>query len=628
MSQAGFANEASALQVRQSALCLLTLAAFLGSLGWPAVVRAATDDLVMLTASPLEREEARGSRSPIAIAVANTGTAPADVNLVVVSSSGPAGATPLGLAAAPASDGTVATSPGPIAVGGLWRVELGVDSQAPAGTYAARLIALSSTGGLATLDVAIVLRAALPDRAPAGALPTGTFDLERSVWAWFDGGRVAGGGRLPIQAEGRAISEVAPFVNGGGESLRLNVDNGALVVEAAPAAGSFVGKLRVIGDSADPAEVTIRLRDAIIWPALFVLAGVLGAVFADLGFSKLIPRLILRARIAELIERSRRAEDDGIGNDRSPDWPGRGAEPVRLFDPGPPPTGLLAHERDAALRDFELGDPDLRESRWGVHGSEFQKLATVVERHESFALGATAAADAWMRSRAALGSYGADLDTSPLAARVADAFRGRLVLSRPEFESLAAARERLLAELGEIATTARALAWMAGKAAGRQPWVREVGALQRRLANLPTGSAAEKDQVVGDLRTLHARMTASDVTEAGLAAEPRDDELELFLLNEGYGDTGGHPELVPLEPTSAELAAAASRANTFFVVVTAMFVVITGLTIQYFPNQGFGSIGDYATAFVWGLTATGVSQLARRALRTFKANTPPVFEDG
>jgi len=115
----------------------------------------------------------------------------------------PTGAAPLGLAAAPAADGSIATSAGPLAVGGVWRIELGVDPQAPSGTYSARLAALSSTGGLATLDVKIVLWAALPERGAVEELSGATFDLERSVLAWLDGGRLKNGGRIPMEAVGR-----------------------------------------------------------------------------------------------------------------------------------------------------------------------------------------------------------------------------------------------------------------------------------------------------------------------------------------------------------------------------------------------------------------------------------------
>ncbi|WP_394847675.1 hypothetical protein LZC95_09455 [Pendulispora brunnea] len=68
----------------------------------------------------------------------------------------------------------------------------------------------------------------------------------------------------------------------------------------------------------------------------------------------------------------------------------------------------------------------------------------------------------------------------------------------------------------------------------------------------------------------------------------------------------------PALPGHASLTLELLRDQRMFDRLSALLVVLAGMSVLYFPNPSFGSLGDYATMLLWGTGVGEAVQLARR----------------
>ena len=420
---------------------------------------------------------------------------------------------------------------------------------------------------------------------------------------------------LLSQAELRFTSDVTAGTALDDEGRPVTFAGGspsAVIVAGAPVAGQYRGQIDVTG-SGESLDLTIRVRDVVIWALGTLLAGYLLGARLESWFSRDAPRGVLRVRLVELADESRRfSNEEGrvlqdraafVGDDRSP------IELISADRKG----GLLHTLAEESVADFDASvSPGVRDARWGKHGTELQKVRDVVFAQQG---------NQWLRSDSddryaslvtRLGPrLGPQLASSELRRKLGRAGGGGLFETKPAW----AAKQ---AELGAVQAFLEAADSMLGalEAMERREGLTAhersaVDALRARLANPIEGSIAEVDVIRADARSLYRAIIERQEERVVDAPGADNGEDEVLMYLEPGADTGGGADEGLFEQTTDVLLRRLGLLNTVYLVVGGLVVGLVALSALYFPNPAFGRPADYLSLLVWASGGSFIAQLAK-----------------
>lgn len=584
----------------------------------PSAIAADNEGPAFINDQTLSTELLLGETESISVPIVQGSATRESLRLLVVSLGGPEGGPPLSLEPPPPADGRIAASDGPLGPGELWSPTLTFKG-AVEGTFTGTLIVIDSVGRHDMRSVAVAVA------APSASLgaevlvkplpPTITIEVTRL------GPGPIGPLILPpsVRLEPRLAktARAGPLVGLPGVALPVGLDEqGRIIIADTPASGEFVGVIAGPGDDGleSMAALVVKAKDLFVWALLTILVGIAIASWGEDLVNRRYPRLQLEARLAQL---RRNAQDEAIRSAdliaQAPAWHGANREAVRILDAAGV-AGVLAVESQFALRDFDaLPSLELRESRWGVVGTETRRLKGLVDSQVWVNESGLSLNDGVVRTEAELGEpWANEFRRSALGRRISSALAGSLMTTQTQVDELQATRGHLGTVMMELDTVARAIRSAAAEPLATDAERAALGGLIRRLSALPMGSEDDLRGVVAETRELYAAIKSRrPVAPAGDDGEAYDEiESDLAIL-EGADTGGGGYESLDLAVDADVIAEKVRSLGRRIVVATVMAVVATGLITQYLPSGTFGTLADYGALLVWATAATAAGQVLR-----------------
>ena len=426
---------------------------------------------------------------------------------------------------------------------------------------------------------------------------------------------------IPVQADLLPFLASASLLNERGIVLRADTSSGLIEVSEANDVGIFKGTMADAGGDPATIAMTVTVADSLLVPALAILLGIGLAAVLEHWWSYWQPRLELRGRLAEWRETSKEISDAAqLDLNKLDRW--AGSDPPRALRLEGTSNSFWTAVEKRVLDSFErVKDGDERGKRWGVTGSESEKVAAYpdalreandlglsINRRWWRILGASDLADSW-------------LEEDELAGDVRDALEGGDVTDPTDLATRLSKRREVARILKALDTGLSALAELR-RLPDAERFARQLDACEQQLLGQPFRDEESLKRSLDRIRDLADKILS--------VAEPRDDHLFLFLgIDVVPRDTALYRSLMRLatiwEPTtegpgidvvplrsSEDIGRDLFRRNLAFGLLAAAVAFGTGIQTQYAGNATFGTPGDYLGALLWGFGAAVVLDLARR----------------
>ncbi len=597
------------------------------------------------------------------------------------------GATELPSSPQPANGGVLAVTTTDIPPGGVWTASISLSGTGGEGTYAAQIVVQATDGTLDRRALKLTIAKAPVDAPTANPLnvpepyPALTLTTTRK-WFWGDDQTPADAARFYLGPDPAASVLPGVLVNENGETASIAVAQGTVVITAG-GPGTYKGAIARApqGTEIEPkklTDVTLKVRDEGLGAFLLMLfvAIPIGLVLEWFSTDRL-PRTSLRARLADLRSRARQAARDHEGwiEEQGNAWPNqrdKGAPQITAGDDGPvidarltwleslgmggrrrppvPPARLYLDEASIrAESDFDaLGALDTRNDRWGVKGSEYQKLFDAEAAYEKLLLGRQGLASQWAEYLARLVEArvpaGQDELTlrdrarqTPLHQDVVEALTGDVLTSADAITNAKTTVETLGATVGSMADVGATLAtiksWTKPGSDSRKKlqdlWEQlatvvdpetELEALRKAVRTLLDTVLVGLRPVRRPRRIGDTEIVVDDIRELGLTARSLVAAQTDFPLFTSVAIQLPRARVTPAvrqieEPleTPADARAAHTRANFAYAIAVGALVIISGMATQYYAKDTFGSPSDYLAVLTWGLGAVTIGQFLKSA---------------
>lgn len=571
----------------------------------------AVPNVRFLDSAPLAIELPTGQRSVTVEAMIFNGTSSSQIvtlDIVGVTGTGTNSAQRLPGAPTPVASGTIPpNSAGSIAA------TFGLPPEAT-GSYSGRLVVYAPDGSLDRRDFELTVAGpvALPSAADTlgrplpATLPLMAWSLVPSPLTWLIPGDTVLLGLPGIKTN---LSVDVPVA--GPDSIgRLSVTDGLLKISGIDHAGEYSSTVTVgAGDTKETTAVTLKVADFVIYPLLVLFAGLLISAAVDDFLTRRRPRARLEIELTNGQERTLKVQADmltWLSRLATDAWVSPDLRPIRLIE-ADNAKSLLAHEAATAFEEFgKAQSVDERDKRWSVpYGTELLRIQGY-ERDllVYYDLART------MSSKLATLRLHLPRTTAPMPvlSGLADAWAGTVIETPREFTERKAAIDTSITQLNSfihLEAETRRLAEKANRLGG--DFVTRLADLRELLLGEGADATALL-QIDKDLRTLEQEMVKADnsaLTGEGTAASLTE-QIDLGRFQDRLAVSA-------LSPASAEtlrdrLKADEKRFNRLI----GMFVVLSWVATVYLTNATFGSLADYLSALLWGVTLTELLKLASR----------------
>ena len=595
----------------------------------PTVLALEAAGATFLGGKPIAISTTPGTATVLDVTVLNGSTSPATFTLNITNVNVPVGATTFPLVPPP-RDGVLATSDR-VEPGKVWKpvVILTPASDAITGPYTAQLVVYSTDGSFDRQDITLTVTApsasvstASPSRKsgrPSEPLPGITLASERWTWPWND---TEPGPPATVQLDPDLFVKVIPgaLISAEGEPATVTVDEKGVLTAQGNAAGSYKGSIGrpAQGDEKAPAkltDVTLNIRDAWIWPFLFLLAGLLLAIGVEWLGTDFLPGIVLKGHLSEQrvrAEGARSRREEWLGDIRHP-WANPERRTWRIegeSEDGRRP--LLTQSILDAQEDF-AATPSIekRLEKWGRRGTETAKIDGLVTTYE-WILDAQKRINERDQALARLiTAWDPDLledyDRSGFKAEVRRTLDGGVILDGPQLDTVKVdvkAVEDLADLMKSIAESLTGLAVGPDEPVGQALWVRLA-----RTGPSDVSGIADLQKDVADFAGSDRPVPPSLDVMMNLLAFGDDLRLGAFraILGSTFEPPASEPLLPDMDPlvkTPQELRWALRTWNIVFAITVLVSITIVAMGTEYFAKDTFGTPGDYMRLLAWGFVGT------------------------
>jgi hypothetical protein len=496
-------------------------------------------------------------------------------------------------------------------------------------SYSAELVATSSRGGLARLPLTVkfpgvqeatvtsgpvaVLRKPVGDPVEISAtklVPTLVAQPFGIKEPWFDTPSIsvapdlANGTIGTLQSATGDVAEAAivlPSPQGSGlPELRVTGYRSADVYSGKFEAGA--------GDTATTTTIKLSVRDNIVWAAVALLIGLYLATKLESFLGQDRPRRRFRLFLAKEQDRAAQLVMDQRRQFANIAPAIRPKSPIKIFARGRRgrATGLLATAATRALDDFDSAWSRAdRDKKWSPQGDGALAYSKYVDTLGQIA--ARVRDTSGIVTDLARYADAEPITQMPAVAAARTAVAGVLIESPEDLDAK-----------GKSVTDAMPLLLILVAAFEREAdYRRQLTELEKPVTTLDPIKARLDGVDVRDTAAVASIVTELDEAFAAIVrpkpnvARPNDG-LAAGMINGFAPDVyvEGVPATEPFE-SSDVIAAVLRDRERRYALLSAGLVLGTGLSLLYFTDSSWGSMGDYLAALVWGTTVGAGLQLAK-----------------
>jgi hypothetical protein len=531
----------------------------------------------------------------------------------------------------PVSSATlVATNPPPLtkSKGQIARFSLVVNRPPQPGTYSGQIVAYTGNGTLISRGFKLVAEelAALPaaihpeflEQITMTGVNWGLAQIHLGSWT-LDWSNVKVQ-PAPLLSAYPPDGTLLGSVSGNGGIGLVEKAKAGIAVDGLKKAGEYAGKIVLRpGGAGGQANLTVRIRDMILWALILLGLGLLASIRVDRWFTKTRPKLRLKMGIRELEEVALQKQDEEV-KVRTGKYSGEplGNDVYRIYKENPE-GGLLAAAAVDLLRKFDESESDEERKKWGPGGDELQRLSEYPAKLEKMYVTSRSIADDYL----ALLAVVTDFDRLPVSTTTKKALSPRLIADEAKFAEL----QDELTGAAAFIHPFRVLYVRIEELIGRYPLEKRVEAKRGALASPAIQTAEQVTSLATEVEQLATSLGARAIRVftpreyVNLRSEPMEgllaradlDAPVLSWLNLGAAPDHLSPVPPPRPATSDELKKNLKAQDVQFQTVAVFVALITGIWTLYLPNATFGAtLADYIGIFLWGLGIDQALKLVRR----------------
>lgn len=421
-------------------------------------------------------------------------------------------------------------------------------------------------------------------------------------------------------------AKVVGYVSGDNGIWGTVIQDGEILhIEGIDRAGEYAGKvdLRAYDDQDAEIALQVQIRDAILWPLLVLVIGLLISTFLDRYTKVGRPGKQLQIGLARLREKAAHLQDEAR-KALPEDWPFE-RDVYRIYD-AEACEGLLCEASEWLWQAFCEAHSDEERKKWVSGGAEFQQVEGYVNALPGlFNLCKATVAHYQPLTGQVLKHYpNKNPHEIPVFGQVEEVVRPGLIRSAPQLQRLQESLGVTSAFVADFLELFLRLVSLMNLAEGPQhkqaarnlldalvseavtggEWLVELDAASKRL-ELDIKATQLREQEEG-LRLLSSR---PQETEVALGLWPR--RLAISSLPDLRKMLGLlHVEKLS-QRTSEDLDRALARLDLAFELIAGTIVVVTGLSVLYLGKASFGSVADYVGVLLWGTAVQEGLKLAR-----------------
>jgi hypothetical protein len=623
---------------------------------------------------------ASAATNELRFALINGSTSDTTIRLYAVAGSGEAAASklPFGVVGGSGRPGGCVVTPAPdngdttlvatigAPAGRTCPVAIPIDPSRGAVAYSGTLVATDTSGATDTLGFTI----AVADASPAK--PSPSFDQAKGVlesplpdsvsltavswrlvprfWIfdytlWFPVGAPV------LQVDSAAAKSVTPLLGGDGTIVPaiLDPDTRRLTIPTIPGPGTYTGSL-VGSDGKAAAKLTLTVKDALPMPLLVLLIGVILGFLGQRYISYLRPRREFETQMKAFIDQARAATEreqaaiDGPANR----YPLPHAKAISTYW-GVDEGALGRVIREARALFISSGDPAARDTAFALDGPKMTPISKVLQDAED-ARGAATTVSAYywqVRSDLERSHQPCDFESSVWHQQTVLLLQGGPVDNPARLEAVKTDRTTLAAKLATAEDYIERLGLLHRQGASdelvdavRDALCLMVGWDEADWAPVDAAMAKAKARKATSVWRRRHVPTQAMRAESLNRAEPvpaargrAPGGFGVLALAESF-DIAGQLEGVLrqlllvvrwllLYVWHSSLIERLRSGESVYIAFVGFAAILTGLNLYYLTSASFGSLADYLTLFLWGLSASALVDLAKTPILARLAKSLP-----